>query len=243
MIIPWVYFLKAEEQLLLESFTEKWTVNGPGTVLVKPFVKVRRRVGISLSPTEYVKIRDLLSGEIRIMKGPAFVFLQAYDELIKRYEVIVLQNNEYVKIIEKTSGKVRVVTGPCNVVLSATEEVIEGPGKGINIDEHNAVLIRSISDGSLKLITRNQVFFPAADEQIEEVRKRILLEDHESVIIKGKDGRYRIISGSQNENSFFLQPYESLLTMHWSSGIHKEKRELRITHIDTRPKFMWYEFA
>jgi hypothetical protein len=28
----------------------------------------------------------------------------------------------------------------------------------------------------------------------------------------------------------------------WSSGIHKDRRELRFTHLDRRPKFMWYEF-
>lgn len=243
MFIPWVYFLKEEEQLFLEGFTKKWTINGPGTVFVKPFINSRIRRGFSLSPTEFVKIRDLLSGEISVVKGPCLFFLKAYDELIKRYEVIVLQHNEYVKLIDRSTGKIRVVNGPNNVVLSANEEIHEGPAKGINIDEHNSVLVRNTSDGSLKLVTKNQVFFPAAQEEIEEVRKRILLEDHESVIIKNKDGKYLIVNGCQTENSFFLQPYEELLSMRWSSGIHKETRNLRITHIDSRPKFMWYEFG
>ncbi len=243
MIIPWIFFLKDEEQLLIESFTRKWTVEGPGRVIVKPFESARLRRGLSLSPTEYVKVRDLLTGEIRIEKGPALLFLKAYDELLKRYEVAVLQHNEYVKLIDKTTGAIRVITGPNNVVMSANEEIVEGPCKGINIDEHNAVLIRNTSDGSLKLETRNRVFFPAADEEIEELRQKILLEDHESLIIKEKDGKYRIIDGSKDQNSFFLQPYEELLKLYWSSGIHKEKRDLVITHIDSRPKFMWYEFG
>lgn len=243
MLIPWVYFLKEEEQLLLEGFTKKWTVNGPGTIFVKPLIGSKLRHGITLSATEYLKVRDILTGEVRIEKGPGLFFLKAYDELIKRYEVIVLQHNEYIKLINRTTGKIRVETGPAKVTLSAYEEIHEGPEKGVNIDEHKAVLIRNTSDGSLKLITKNQVFFPAADEEIEEVRERILLEDHESVIIKDKDGKYRIVHGNKTENSFFLQPYETLLSMRWSSGIHKENRGLKITHIDSRPKFMWYEFG
>jgi len=243
MIIPWVYFLKEEEQLVLEGFTKKWVVNGPGHVFVQPFISARIRLGVSLTPTEFVKIRDLLTGEIRVEKGPCFFFMQAYEELIKKYDVIVLQQNEYVRLIDKSTGVIRVVTGPNHVVLSASEEMLEKPCKGINIDEHTAVLVRNNTDGSLRLVTKNQVFFPAASEEIEDVRRKILLETHQSVIIKGKDGRFRIVSGSQSENAFFLQPYETLVAMSWSSGIHKEKRDLKITHIDSRPKFMWYEFG
>lgn len=243
MLIPWVYFLKEEEQLLLEGFTKKWVINGPGHFFVKPLIKARVRSGVSLSPTEFVKIRDLLTGEIRVEKGPCFFFLQAYEELLKKYDVIVLQQNEYVRLIDKSSGVIRVITGPNNVVLSANEEPLEKPGKGINIDEHTAVLVRNNTDGSLRLVTKNQVFFPSAHEEIEDVRRKILLENHQSVIIKNKEGRFRIVSGNHEENAFFLQPYENLVAMNWSSGIHKEKRDLKITHIDSRPKFMWYEFG
>jgi regulator of protease activity HflC (stomatin/prohibitin superfamily) len=147
------------------------------------------------------------------------------------------------KLIDRTNGKIRVITGPDHVILQANEEILTAPTRGINIDEHTAVLVRNTSEGSLKLVTKNQVFFPAANEEIEEIRKRILLENHESVIIKDKDGKYNIIKGDQIDHSFFLQPYEELLQLTWSSGIHKERRELQITHIDARPKFMWYEFG
>jgi regulator of protease activity HflC (stomatin/prohibitin superfamily) len=243
MIFPWFYFLKDEEQLLLEGFTKKWTVNGPGTVFVKPMINATKRRGISLLPTEFMKIRNLLTGEIRVEQGPSFFFLEAYEEVTKRHDVFVLQHNEYMKVIDRTTGKIRVITGPNHVVLEANEELLTAPTRGVNIDAHTAVLVRNTSDGSLKLVTKNQVFFPAADEEIEEVRSRILLENHESVIIKDKDGKYRIVHGEKVDESFFLQPYEELLEMHWSSGINKEKRNLVITHIDSRPKFMWYEFG
>ncbi|MDD3149169.1 MAG: hypothetical protein PHD82_17905, partial [Candidatus Riflebacteria bacterium] len=188
MIIPWIYFLKDEEQLLLEGFTKKWVINGPGQVFVRPFISARVRPGVSLSPTEFVKIRDLLTGVIRVEKGPCFFFMQAYEELVQKYDVIVLQQNEYVRLIDRSTGVIRVVTGPCNVVLTANEEILEKPTKGINIDEHTAVLVRNKTDGSLRLVTKNQVFFPAATDEFEDVRRKILLETHQSVIIKAKDG-------------------------------------------------------
>jgi regulator of protease activity HflC (stomatin/prohibitin superfamily) len=243
MIFPWFYCLKEEEQLLLEGFTKKWTINGPGTFFVKPFVSAKRRRGISLLPTQFVKIKNLLSGEITVKKGPCFFFLEAYEEIKKQQDVYVLQHNEYMKVIDQTTGKIRVVTGPNHVVLEPNEEVLNKPTRGINIDEHTAVLVRNTSNGSLRLVTENKVFFPAAEEEIEEVRRRILLESHESVIIKDKDGKYQIIEGSKVDESFFLQPYQELLQLRWSSGINKENRDLIITHIDARPKFMWYEFG
>lgn len=243
MIIPWLYFLKEDEQLLLESFTKKWTINGPGKVVVSPFVSARKRKGLILSPTEFIKIKNQLTGNISIKQGPTLCLLDAYEEIQKRYNVFVLQHNEYMKVIDNSTGKIRVETGPRNVVLGANEEVLIPPTCGVNIDAHTAVMVRNTSDGSLKLITQNQVFFPKADEEVEEVKKRILLESHESVIVKQKDGQYKIIHGTDENSSFFLQPFEELIKLFWSSGINKDKRNLQVTHIDSRPKFMWYEFG
>jgi hypothetical protein len=33
-----------------------------------------------------------------------------------------------------------------------------------------------------------------------------------------------------------------IVTLHWSTGIHKDCRDLGITKFVLRPKFMWYEF-
>jgi regulator of protease activity HflC (stomatin/prohibitin superfamily) len=243
MIFPWIYFLKKEDQLLIESFTDKWTVNGPGTVFVKPFQSAKVRKGLSLSPVEYALIKNKLSGELKIQTGPCLVHLEAYEEIKKLSEVLVLRHNEFVKLINKKTGKIRVETGPNEIIPGPNDELLCAPSPGVNIDEHTAVLVRNTSNGSLRLVTENKVFFPGADEEIEQVRKRILLENHESVIIKSKDGSYKIVNGGKNDSSFFLNPYEMLVTLNWSSGIHKDSRNLKITHIDSRPKFMWYEFG
>lgn len=242
-LLPWYYFLKEDEQVLLESYTKKWTVDGPGSVFVPPFVTGIVRKGHSLSPTEYSRVKNLLTGSVEVKKGPTFFFIGPYEEVIEINDIMVLQHNQYAKLIDKTSGKIRVLKGPCNVVPEANETILVNPTEGVNIDEHTSVMVRNTSDGSLRLVTDKQVFFPDAKEQIERIDRRILLESHESVIIKDKNGKYKVINGCDVDESFFLQPYEQLLCLKWSSGIEKNARELAITHIDRRPKFMWYEFS
>jgi len=74
------------------------------------------------------------------------------------------------------------------------------------------------------------------------VRKRIRLENHETVVIKDEHGKYAFRRGTGEPRAFFLDPYAELVAFCWSTGIHKDERSLRVTRIDARPKFMWYEF-
>lgn len=242
MIIPQLYFLQEDEQLLLESLTKKWTRNGPGAVFVPPFVSAKKWQAKTLSPTEFIKIKNKVTGEVRVEAGPKMVFLQAAEVILKQYDVYVLKQNEYMKIIDNSSGAVRVEVGEKNVILKPYEEVFQDPKKGINIDEHTAVIVRDAKSGSLALHTDKGVFFPSSSEEIESVEKKILLENHETVIVRDKQGDFRIVHGSEEEKSFFLKPYEKLVELRWSSGIHKNEKNLVISRIDSRPKFMWYEF-
>ena len=76
MLIPWIFFLKEDQQLLVESFTRRWIVNGPGVYLSKPFERIRQRKGITLGPTDYLRVKDTISGEIRNEFGPKLCFLE-----------------------------------------------------------------------------------------------------------------------------------------------------------------------
>jgi regulator of protease activity HflC (stomatin/prohibitin superfamily) len=160
----------------------------------------------------------------------------------ERLTAIPLKQNQYVRLLDTRTGIIRIERGERSVSLEPTEELLEEVQEGINIDEQTAVLLRDIHTGQLELITTPQVFIPAAHQEIVEPRRRITLEDHDTVVIKDRTGRYLFRRGSDTERAFFLAPYESLMRLHWSAGISKDKRTLTITHIDTRPKFMWYEF-
>lgn len=241
-LLPWVFFLKEGEQLLIEGFTRRWVKNGPGIVAVPLLHRVRRRKGITLSPTEYLRVRDVLTGDVRNEIGPKLFFPDAYEELIERLATIPLKKNQYLRLIDKRTGVVRIERGETSVYLAPTEEALSNAAEGVNIDEQTAVLVRDIVSGQLELITAPQVFIPAPTQEIVEARKRTLLEDHETVVVKDKAGKFSLRRGTDAERAFFLEPYSQLVHFRWSTGIHKDQRTLQITHLDGRPKFMWYEF-
>lgn len=242
MLLPWLSFLKDDEQLLIETPTRRRVANGPGAVITPPLARVERRHAVALGPTDYVHIRDTRSGERRTEVGPRLLFLGANDEIEARRTVIPLKRNQYMRLLDTRTGAVRVERGEQSVVAGPTEEVLEPPREGVSIDALTAVLVRDTRSGALELITEPQVFVPAAAQEIVEVRRRILLEDHEAAVVKDPSGALSVRRGDGPGRAFFLEPHSELVQLRWSSGIHKDRRDLRITHLDLRPKFMWYEF-
>lgn len=285
MILPFIHFLNEDEQLLIEGLGGTKIINGPGTFFSPPFTQTTKMKAILLNSTQYAKIKNNLTGEINIIKGPTLYFRESHEDLINKFnaltltysdyvkivnnengsiriekgeqtlflephesileklKAITLKNNEFVKIINNESGKIRVESGENKIFLGATEKILQGPEAGINIDEHQAVLVRETNSGKISLIQDKQVFFPSPFQEIIEIRKKILLADHETVVIMDPDGLFQYHSGQDKKRSFFIEPYSTLVEFTWSAGIHKDKRDLKISHIDTRPKFMWYEFA
>jgi regulator of protease activity HflC (stomatin/prohibitin superfamily) len=242
MIIPRLYFLQEDEQVLVESFTRRWVVNGPGTYRSRPFQRVERRKGLTLGPTDYLRVRDTLTGETRNVVGPRLYFLGASEEVVEQLEAIPLKRNQYLRLLDTRTGVIRVERGEGSVYLEPTEKILEHVREGINIDDQTAVMVRDSQSGQLDLVTDPQVFIPAPQQEIAEVRERIRLEDHQTVVIKDEAGRYTFRQGRDEERSFFLEPHTELVTLYWSSGLYKDQRGLKITHVDSRPKFMWYEF-
>ncbi len=242
MLIPWLYFLKEDEQLLIESFTRRWTVNGPGMAFAQPFWRVKHRKGITLGPTDYLRVRDSLTGQLHNELGPQLFFPSASEEVVEKLSAIPLKQNQYTRLIDTQTGVIRVERGEASVHLSPTEKILEAVQDGVNIDENTAVVVRDIESGQLALITEPQVFIPSANQEISRVQERIRLADHETIVIKDESGKYTLKRGSDAERSFFLEPYSEVVQLWWSTGLQKDKRTLQIKLIDSRPKFMWYEF-
>jgi len=242
MIIPWIYFLEEDEQLLIKAFGKRRTVNGPARIITLPGWRITRRRGKLLGPTEYIRIKDTLTGELRNEIGPKLFFPTATEIVLETLNAIPLQQNEYVQIIDNKTGTIRVERGEQSVYLNPTEALVDEVETGINLDGQTAVVVRDIQTGQLSLITEEQVFIPSANQEVEDVRQRIVLADNEALIVRNPQGKYLIKRGTDVESSFFLPPYHEVVELWWSTGLHKDRRGLRITTFDLRPKFMWYEF-
>jgi regulator of protease activity HflC (stomatin/prohibitin superfamily) len=241
-MIMFPYFLKEDEQLLVESLTKRYTLNGPGWFNVGLFESVSRRKALTLGRTEYVRVRDTLTGELRNELGPKMFFLKSHEEITEHLTALPLKAYQYVRVFNTETGLRRVVNGPTSLYLAPYEQIQGEIKDNYDIDGQTALLLRDLSTGQLSLITRPQVFTPTINQSVEKVLKRIQLEDHETVVIKDRDGKFQFKRGTDAERSFFLEPYAELVTFCWSTGIHKDQCTLKVTHLDTRPKFMWYEF-
>lgn len=242
-MIPRFYVLQDDEQLLIQTFGKKSVINGPKVYFNPPTTSVvLRRKGISLSSKQFLHIRNVLSGEITMKVGPCFYFLESQEQVEIAGEALPLAVDEYTYVRNNSSGKTTVVRGECSYMLQPHESYLGNSFKATQIDDLTAVIVRNISNGSIKLITESQTFMPNDDEEITEVVQKVRLEEHELMVLIDKSGKYHFYSGLGEDSSFFIPPHWEPLVCHWSSGLLKEARNLKISRFDIRPKFMWYEF-
>jgi len=169
-----------------------------------------------LDKTEYIYVRNKVSGEITMEKGPLlFIPPSPYHVIERRLKAIPLKLHECVKILDRETGKIRVEKGIQTVYLTPFEEAIAPFGKkgkrkkkiiqqAVNIDEHTAVLIRNTENGQQFLITEKSLFFPGPYEEIIEIQKKIILRDNETIILKDKVGNYHFLTSNSESNPISL---------------------------------------
>jgi len=221
---------------------------GPQLLFLRPYDEPEpKQTAISLKATEFVRLLDKLTGQVRVEAGEQGKVIPGPHEVLFDSQgvrnAVSLKCNEYVRIEDKMTGKLRVEQGEQLVFLTGHEEVVDKVQRAVEIDEETAVLIRNKRDGQQTLITEKQVFVPRSDEIIMEVRKLIKLADHEACIVRGKDGADQFFFGKNPEQrAFFLPPYSELVELLWSRGRRRERRDLRLSKIDLRPMFMSFEF-
>mmetsp|Transcript_77726 Transcript_77726/g.137725 ORF Transcript_77726/g.137725 Transcript_77726/m.137725 type:complete len:687 (-) Transcript_77726:141-2201(-) len=208
---------------------------------------VRKSQAIRLSQTEYCYANDF-AGKRRLVKGPVRFVPGPYEDATGQMQAITLETNMYVKIQDKVTGVVRVERGPQLVFPEPSEQVVgKGPMRAVQIDSETAVLVRDTLQGGLHLIQEHGLFFPRPEDEIVSVQKLIRLADHEAIVLKDASGAFNFFYGSDElrgdqPRAFFLPPYNEIVTHLWSRGRRRQTRDLQITHLDTRPQFMNFEF-
>lgn len=221
---------------------------GPKLVFLDAFDEQlgQKQSALSLKATQFVRLIDSQTGKIRVEVGEqGCVVPTAYETFVDNgvRDATSLKYYEYIKIEDKKTGITRVVRGEKLVFLNGHEELVGQVQRAIEIDDSNAVLVRNKRTGQQYLVTEKQAFVPGDDEEIIEVRKLIKLADYEACIVRGKDGTDSFYFGkNETQRSFFLPPHSELVTLRWSRGRRREKRDLLLSVIDLRPVFMSFEF-
>jgi len=222
---------------------------GPQLVRLRPYDELDgpKQTALHLQATQFVRFLNTESGQVRVEVGEqGKVIPRPHEKFLDAGGVrsaIALKCHEYVKIEDNKTGTMRVERGEQLVYLTGHEEVVGKVQHAIEVDEETAVLVRNKRGGQQHLVVEKQVFVPNSDEEIVEVRKLIKLADHEACIVRGKDGVDEFYFGKNpDQRAFFLPPYSELVTLTWSRGRRRERRDLRIEKLDLRPSFMSFEF-
>jgi len=162
-----------------------------------------KQEGESLGPTDYIRILNKKTGELKIAKGPTlWIPEDPFEYVDAKLQAVALKLNQYLKVLDLNTGVIRVEKGEALVYLSEQEEIIgadkhNGVRQAVNVDQHNAALVRNTETGQLRLVTEKKLFFPSSHEEIEKIQKKIVLQDHECVIMKDREGKYLFYGGRQ----------------------------------------------
>jgi len=107
------------------------------------YTKAWKRQATSLDPLQYVVVKNRLTGEVRVERGPKLNLLRPFDEELSIGGRIVqkalsLKATEFVQLKDNSTGNVRVVKGETVVVPSANEVGVDGrlPSEAIRSAVH-----------------------------------------------------------------------------------------------------------
>jgi hypothetical protein len=221
---------------------------GPKTICREVFEEVGEKKNlIVMNNSQYLYVTHKDTGVIDIIEGPSTICPGPHDEFSNIFNVISLTKQEYIYIKDELTGIIRVEKGPAKVILKQYEKTINTVQKAIEINEHNAVIIKNIITGSYELITMDETprtFIPSHEQEIISIEKKYILEKHEVMIIVDKDGNYNIMRGGDDTCSFFLPPYCKFLTQKWSKDLQKNHQSvIEISKFDMRTQYMDFEFT
>jgi len=236
-------FIKLEDELS----GKVWIEPGEQLLLLAPNWKQVGGVteAYSLKSNQYIRLQDTLTGKIRVERGEKLVYPTPFEAPSNVQNAIDLKSYEYCKIQDEASGKVRVERGEKLVWLGARDRIVLNKRSGTTVDANTAALIKNKDTGLQTLITEPGLFIPAENEEVVTVRHVIRLAVHEAIVLKDNNGDYHYYYGDATkgtERSFFIPPYWEVVKLLWSRGRKREKRDLVITKLDTRPHYMSFQF-
>merc|ERR1719235_1621360 len=216
----------------------------------KQATNVEPQIALLVRRMEFDPEKTPPSGEFLVTYAinPGFFFPGPYDEIIEVRNGIKLSKTQWVRIMNEATGRVIVQQGELVYFLNETEVVLgEEVNEGYDVNEFQAVLVESSETGQKRLVRpaegqKNMLFIPEPYDTVLEIRQLVHVQPHEAVITIDEAGTYRFFQNASG-TSFFLEPYDHLVTMRWSTGNILDETETEIiTKIDTRSQNLYFDF-
>jgi len=240
--------------------------------------------GMDGSGNEGFQYRPCVS-PARVGDAPITDNICAQEDLGELQSAVVLSKHQFVKVTNKLDGSIKVVRGidgpekdgltyfPC-ASINKNEEVsttcafedLDDVQDARVVTAESALLVKSTTTGTLRLVDTPGPYFPGAYEEVmREPRHLIRVAQYETVVVEKEDGTYEFHAGSSNSSahsgststsvtkssgtSFFLPPYAKVLSFKWTSGYDVEDQTEKgsaatttITKIDQRMQQLFFEY-
>lgn len=193
--MKYLKFISMDEQLVIDGLTTKKVVNGPGTVFINPFMTKEFKIqkALSLGPSEYCIIKNILSGEKYVETGPKLVWLKAYDKYEKtthgdeKRKSISLKANEYIRFIDNQTGKIRVLKGEQGCVVPGPDEEfldVGGKKRALDLKIYEYVKIQNKKTGEVRTERGEKLVFLGPFEELVGKKKELAIEvDEETAVL------------------------------------------------------------
>jgi hypothetical protein len=192
-------FISMDEQLVIDGLTSQTVVNGPSSTFINPLTtkKFHIRKALSLSPSEYCVVKNLLTGEKYVQVGPKLVWLKAYDKIHKdsigqeKRTALSLKANEYVRFIDNETGKLRVIKGEQGcVVPGPNEEFLDVGGKrqALDLKVYEYVKVQNKKTGEVRTERGEKLVFLGPFEELVGKTKQsaIAVDEETAVLVRNK---------------------------------------------------------
>jgi hypothetical protein len=179
--------------------------NGPGIQCISPLSYRSAKIvfGMALSAREYVRVRNTVAGEERIVKGPTLLFLGEYDEVIGDVKLLDAATSEdYIFVLDKLSGKKRVLNGPKLFVPGAQEEHSVKPAVQLLDEEY--LIVEARLTGVKRVVKGPTLFIPDAEDQFDRKRNAQLILKTQYLKLKDTESGKQWVC--QGEKLLFPEP-------------------------------------
>jgi len=198
-------FIGEDEYVKVKHLTYTEVMKGPKVVLLPILIKqAKKKKAVSIGELEYCIVKDTLTGEKRVEKGPQLFFKGPYDwmESLNPTTAVSLKSTEYIRFLDQQTGKIRVVIGEQGMVLPGAYEVALDGGKrqAIDLKSYEYVKIADRRTGQIRVERGEKLVFLGPDEfELEGGKKQAIdLKVYEWVKLEDKTtGKTRVERGEQ----------------------------------------------
>jgi len=193
-----VQYIGKYEQLRVKRLTTVVVTNGPAVAFPSLFTTLSytKRKATKLVEGEYCLVRDDSTGARRVVKGPAVVFLGAYETAGDVQHSRMLRDTDAVHVSDTKTGAVRLVKGPAQFSPGPNETVVK-TSEAVSLSKDQFVVVRDKTTGASRVEAGEQsLFLNPQEQQVGPVRKGYTLAKHRFVRLQDAvTGDVRVVRG------------------------------------------------